>query len=94
MRLSGMVCPHCGGALGNIEEGRTQLFCTYCGSKLSLEIDNEEVKKITEFKNAEANLNYSKANYAEQRARQLEAETHKIMYRDSSNHIYSSKIAG
>jgi DNA-directed RNA polymerase subunit RPC12/RpoP len=35
-------CPECGAAL-DIEEGRNQVFCSYCGTKIKIENDNEYV---------------------------------------------------
>lgn len=39
-RLILMKCPQCGAML-NIEEGRNQAFCTYCGAKLYIDNNNE-----------------------------------------------------
>ena len=35
-------CPECGAAL-NIEEGREQIFCSYCGTKIMVHNDNEHI---------------------------------------------------
>ncbi len=35
-------CPECG-ALLNIEEGRSQAFCSYCGTKILVHNDNEKI---------------------------------------------------
>lgn len=35
-------CPECGAAL-NIEEGREQIFCSYCGTKIMVHNDNERI---------------------------------------------------
>lgn len=35
-------CPECGAAL-NIEEGREQIFCSYCGTKILVHNDNEHI---------------------------------------------------
>lgn len=37
-----MKCPDCGAAL-DIEEGRRQIFCSYCGAKVIVENDNEHI---------------------------------------------------
>ncbi len=101
MRLSGYSCPHCGGTLDGIEDGRTMVFCTYCGTKLSVDYENDEVRNIIEIKQAEtnlnnsqANLNNAKANYVGQKARQIEAETEHIMYKDSRWQNYGGKMLG
>lgn len=83
MKITGVKCPHCNAALGEIEEGRTNIFCTYCGSALFLDIQNEEVKNIVEIKKAEADLTNAKANYLGQDARHIEAEINRERYLDS-----------
>lgn len=40
-------CPSCGAQL-EIEEGRTQIFCTYCGSKIIIQNDNEYVYRTVD----------------------------------------------
>ena len=40
MKLISTMCPECGAAL-DVEEGRKQIFCTYCGAKVLLHNENE-----------------------------------------------------
>lgn len=42
MKLISVKCPECGATL-NIEEGREQAFCTYCGTKVLLHNENEYI---------------------------------------------------
>lgn len=44
MKVVDFTCPHCGGAL-QIEEGRKQIFCEYCGAKLLF--DDGTIKVVT-----------------------------------------------
>ncbi len=37
-----LKCPECGASL-DIEEGRKQLFCAYCGHKIIIQNDNEHI---------------------------------------------------
>lgn len=94
MRLYGMNCPHCNSPLGDIEDGRVNFFCSYCGSSLSLDIENDEVKKIVEIKRAETELTNAKANYLGQDARHIEAETDREKYRDSKKENNNRKEEG
>ena len=41
-KLVSMKCPECNAAL-NVEEGRKQIFCSYCGTKIIIDNDNEYV---------------------------------------------------
>lgn len=89
MKISGLQCPHCGGNLDKIAEGRTSLFCTYCGSQLTIEYDKNEVNDIVAIKTAQTNLNYSeeklnysKANLYKASAHKIEASTENMKYQD------------
>ena len=42
VNLISVKCPDCGASL-DIEEGRTQAFCTYCGAKVLLNNENEYI---------------------------------------------------
>ena len=42
VKLISVKCPECGATL-NIEEGREQAFCTYCGTKVLLHNENEYI---------------------------------------------------
>lgn len=48
VKLISVKCPECGAAL-DIEQGRTQCFCSYCGAKILTHDDNEYIiRKIDE----------------------------------------------
>ncbi len=42
IKFVSIKCPECGSAL-NIEEGRQQCFCSYCGTKIMIQNDNEYI---------------------------------------------------
>lgn len=42
IRFVSVKCPDCGATL-DIEEGRRQIFCSYCGAKVIVENDNEYI---------------------------------------------------
>lgn len=42
IKLVSINCPECGATL-NIEENRTQAFCTYCGTKVLINNENEHI---------------------------------------------------
>lgn len=42
IKLFTVKCPECGAML-DIEEGRKQIFCSYCGSKVIVQNDNEYI---------------------------------------------------
>ncbi len=42
IRINSVKCPECGATLP-IEEGRTQLFCSYCGAKIIITNENEYI---------------------------------------------------
>lgn len=44
MKFVPVVCPKCGANL-NVEEGRKECFCSYCGTKIV--VDNENSKEST-----------------------------------------------
>lgn len=55
IRFVSIKCPECGATL-DVEEGRQQLFCSYCGSKVIIQNDNEYIYRHideAEMKNAE-----------------------------------------
>lgn len=47
-------CPECGATL-DVEEGRRQLFCSYCGSKIIIQNDNEYIYRHVD----EAEMKYA-----------------------------------
>jgi DNA-directed RNA polymerase subunit RPC12/RpoP len=42
IKFVSIKCPECGASL-DIEEGRTQIFCSYCGTKVMVQNDNEYI---------------------------------------------------
>ena len=42
VNFTSVKCPECGASLP-IEEGRTQVFCSYCGTKVIVTNDNEYI---------------------------------------------------
>ena len=59
MKVISLKCPECGASL-SIEEGRTQCFCQYCGTKIMLDDERSYTKTIhtiddTKIRQAEIN---------------------------------------
>lgn len=57
INLVSIKCPDCGAAL-DVEEGRKQLFCSYCGAKVLVDNENEHIIRHVdeaEIKKAESN---------------------------------------
>lgn len=57
IKINSVKCPSCGANLP-IEEGRQQIFCSYCGTKVVVTNENEYIYRHideAEIKNAEAN---------------------------------------
>lgn len=58
IKLISIRCPECGASL-DIEEGRKQVFCSYCGAKILVQNENEYVLRYVddaELKQTEADL--------------------------------------
>jgi len=56
IELIAVKCPECGAYL-DIEEGRRQLFCSYCGAKVIISNDNEYIyRKVDEARIVEAGV--------------------------------------
>lgn len=65
-KLLAVKCPECGSTL-DVEEGRKQLFCSFCGSKVIITNDNEYIiRKVDEARIVEAE--------SKERIRRLELE--------------------
>ena len=47
IKMISVRCPDCGAAL-DVEEGRTQLFCSYCGAKVIIQNDNEFIYRTVD----------------------------------------------
>ncbi len=57
IRFVSVKCPECGAAL-DVEEGRKQIFCSYCGTKVLIENDNEYIyRNIDEARIKQAEVN-------------------------------------
>ena len=77
IKLLAIKCPECGATL-DIEEGRKQLFCSYCGSKVLVENDNEYIyRRVDEARIREAEVK------EKIRLRELEMEEAKQKQHDS-----------
>ena len=59
LKMNSIKCPDCGASLP-IEEGRTQIFCSYCGSKVIVTDENEI--KITYKRIDEAEIRKAEAD--------------------------------
>ena len=56
IRFVSIKCPECGASL-DVEEGRQQIFCSYCGTKVMVQNDNEYIYRLIDeasIKQAEA----------------------------------------
>ena len=62
--INSIKCPECGASLP-IEEGRTQLFCSYCGAKVVVTNENEYIYR---------HIDEAELKQAEVRMRELEIE--------------------
>lgn len=67
-------CPDCGAAL-NIESGRKQAFCTYCGGRILIYNSNEH----TYNRNENTFRHYENVNRTYDEADMYRAETERIM---------------
>ena len=47
IKFTSVKCPECGAALP-IEEGRKQMFCSYCGSKIIMTNENEYIHRFVD----------------------------------------------
>lgn len=68
MKLISLKCPDCGAHL-EIEDNRTEFFCTYCGAHVMLNNENEYIYRHVD----EAKIKETEAEYA-YRLKQLELE--------------------
>ena len=57
IKLFVVKCPECGAHL-DVEEGRRQLFCSYCGAKVIISNENEYIyREVDEARIVEAEVN-------------------------------------
>lgn len=68
IKFVSIKCPECGAAL-DVEEGRKQIFCSYCGTKVMIENDNEYIYRHID----EASIKQTEAE-AMLRLKELEIE--------------------
>lgn len=47
MKVISVKCPECGATL-DVDESRTQVFCSYCGSKVLLQNENEHIIRVVD----------------------------------------------
>jgi len=76
-----LKCPECGATL-NVEEGRTQCFCAYCGAKIMINNENEHIYRHID----EAKIRESE-NRKQIRMKELEMAEAKRS-REISNGVY------
>ena len=70
IKLNSVKCPECGAMLP-IEEGRTQVFCSYCGAKVIITNENEHIyRHIDEAGIKQAEVRMRELDLEEQRATQ------------------------
>ncbi|MCQ2425801.1 MAG: hypothetical protein MJ070_06615 [Lachnospiraceae bacterium] len=75
VKFISVKCPECGSAL-DVEEGKKQIFCSFCGTKVMIQNENEYVyRKIdeAEIKAKEAEMKATEAKYL-YKLKQLELE--------------------
>ena len=101
MDILDLRCPCCGGKLDDIEEGRVNFFCSYCGSALCIVYEDSETDNIIRMKVVEARLNDSKAGLAresaelaKESAHAIEAETEQMRLENRIRASKHSKAAG
>lgn len=68
IKFVSVKCPECGAML-DVEEGRQQLFCSYCGAKVMIQNDNEYIYRHID----EASIKQTEAD-AMLRMKELELE--------------------
>lgn len=64
IKFNSVKCPDCGATLP-IEEGRNQMFCSYCGSSIIVTNENEYIYR---------NIDEAKLKQAEAEIKKAEAE--------------------
>ncbi len=94
MLISGLKCPNCGASLEAIDDTRKTFFCSYCGCSLAMDYDEGEAERILRIKEAESELNKSKAQLARDSAVYLEAETKNIQYKNMHRSDRTKKTLG
>ena len=84
IKLNSIICPRCGANL-SYEEGRTELFCSYCGTKIVVTNENEYIVRHID----EASIKQTEAETM-LKLKELELEEKdKERWRKSSRRIYA-----
>ena len=101
MQISDLKCPCCGAPLDDVEDGRVNFFCSYCGSALCIvyedcEADNIIRMKVVEARlsDARANLAHENAELARESAHVIEADTEQIRLKNRIKAGRHAKLAG
>ncbi|MCI7350724.1 MAG: zinc ribbon domain-containing protein, partial [Ruminococcus sp.] len=47
IKITSTTCPNCGANLP-IEEGRNQMFCSYCGTSIAITNENEHIYRVVD----------------------------------------------
>ena len=84
IRFISVKCPECGAKLP-MEEGRTEMFCSYCGTKVIMTNDNEHIyRRIDEasIRKAEAKreIELKRIEYAEKQREAKEKHNFFFIY--------------
>ncbi|MCR5723112.1 MAG: zinc ribbon domain-containing protein [Lachnospiraceae bacterium] len=101
MDIYGLKCPCCGAPLDDVDDGRINFFCSYCGSALCVVYKDGEADNIIKIKAVETGLNNSRADLAresvklaKESARVIEAETEQMRLENRIKASKHSKAAG
>lgn len=78
--INAIKCPECGASL-EIEEGRSELFCSYCGTKILIKDENEYTYRYID----EAGIRRSD-NDTRVRMRELDIEDRKLSVNSGLSH--------
>lgn len=66
MEFISMKCPECGAIL-DIEEGRKECFCSYCGNKVLVQNENEKTININKHITDDAEIVRANNEYNEEK---------------------------
>ena len=101
MDIYDLKCPCCGAPIEDIDEARTNFFCSYCGSALCIVYEDSETDNIIRIKaveatlsNARASLARESAELAKESAHAIEAETEQMRLENRIRASKHSKAAG
>lgn len=101
MQISDLKCPCCGAPLDDVEDGRVNFFCSYCGSALCIVYEDSETDNIIRMKVVEAELSDARANLARESAKlamesahAIEVETEQIRLKNRIKAGRHAKLTG